>query len=144
MHILLVEDNRADGELIRLGFEGHGFGGTLDWVRDGEEALDYISKQNGHTSAQTPDLILLDLNLPKRHGKEVLRFIKESEEHCVVPVIIMSSSQDPHDVNACYQLHANGYMRKPLDFASLKALIDSLLEFWSHHIVLPMTPHPSA
>jgi len=137
MHILLVEDNRADGELIRLGFKRHGFTGSIDWVRDGEEALDFVWKRHDHAQAKTPDLILLDLNLPRRHGLEVLELIKSDDELCVIPVLIMSSSQDPNDINASYRLHANGYLRKPLDFANLQSLISSLLEFWSEHTVLP-------
>ena len=114
IQILMVEDNPADVELTKEAFSEGKLSNTLYVVNDGEEALDYVYKRNRFADVETPDVILLDLNLPKINGREVLATLKGDEGLRSIPVIILSGSADGEDVRSTYALNANGFLTKPV------------------------------
>jgi two-component system, response regulator len=131
--ILIVEDSQDDKDLIIRAFKKSELKARVDVVRDGAEALEYMNgtgKFEGKTSYDIPDLILLDLKLPKIDGKEVLQAIREDKSYCLVPVIILSSSGEHNDVNDCYKLGANSYIKKPIDFKRFLEIISVLITYW--------------
>ena len=127
--ILLVEDHLPDILLIRRVLAP---GGDIRMVvvRDGITAMDYLNHQPPYESAQRPDLILLDLNLPRKDGREVLVEIKSSPSLRRIPVLILTSSTDRSDVDHAYNNHANSYLHKPMGLDGLKLLVESIREFW--------------
>jgi CheY-like chemotaxis protein len=138
--ILLVEDNPAEVRLFREAFQACDLGYGLEVVRDGEEALDFLQKKKNYTDAARPDLILLDLNLPKKDGREVLETIKQNPELSEIPVLVLSTSGAQDDLHTSYRLHANSYLTKPSDFDEFLRMVGSIDEFWFHHSVLPTRP----
>jgi CheY-like chemotaxis protein len=130
--ILLVEDNRVDAQLIAEALKDANFLYHLEIVSDGEAAIQHL-----RTREFNPDLVLLDLNLPKVTGIEVLQTIKQDPYLRVIPVIILSNSTAPTDVAACYAAHANAYIRKPLGFDGLAAVLGVTGQFWFQTAVLP-------
>ncbi len=139
-NILLVENSNEDILLIRKAFEHTQREPTLTVVKDGENALDYLYKRGAYTDDDTirPDIIILDLNLPKISGLEVLRTIKTDIELKMIPVIILSVSNSPNDILACYQHQANCYLVKPRDFTQFMDLIQHFDEFWNGTARLPI------
>jgi len=138
INILLVEDNPGDIVLARVAFEKSKFSVNIDVAMDGEEALDFLYKRGRFTEAPTPDLILLDLNLPAISGSEVLADIKNDEELRVIPVIILTTSQAEWDIIRCYRLHANCFVNKPFGFESFDKVVQSIEEFWFNIVRLPV------
>jgi len=136
--ILLVEDNPGDVLLARLAFEKSKFSVSMEVAMDGEEALDYLYKKGRFTDASTPDLILLDLNLPARSGSEILADIKNDDELKVIPVIILTTSQAEWDIMRCYKLHANCFVNKPFGFESFDKVVTSIEDFWFSIVRLPV------
>lgn len=135
--ILLVEDNPGDA---RLTMEAFGVNGAPDRVRhvvDGVEALAFLRREGGHGKAPRPDLIVLDLNLPRLSGREVLAVIKADAALRCIPVVVLTTSQAEEDVLAAYNLHANCYVAKPPDLDSLLLAIRSIEEFWLRIARLP-------
>lgn len=128
--ILLVEDNEGDIILTVEAFEDAKFRNNLHIVRDGAEALDFLKKRDGFEDAITPDIILLDLNLPKVHGKEVLHEIKTDPSLQTIPVIILSSSEADKDVLESYELNANCYVVKPVDAVKFMDVVQRIENFW--------------
>ncbi len=131
--ILLVEDNEDDIELSLRAFKKQGFVNVIDVVRDGKEALDYLFAQEAYAERANeplPALILLDLNLPKIDGIEVLRQMREREETRFVPVTILTTSQEEQDLIRSYQLGANSYIRKPVDFSQFVEAVKQLGFYW--------------
>ncbi len=128
--ILLVEDNPGDVELTREEFEGGKFRNALNVARDGDEALDFLFKRGSFSDAKTPDLILLDLNLPKTDGREVLEVIKSDEVLKKIPVIILTSSQMDRDVLEDHGLPSTCYIVKPISMSQLLNVLKKLEEFW--------------
>lgn len=128
--ILLVEDNEGDIELTREAFEDARFRNNLHIAEDGDIALDYLFKRNGYEDAVTPDIILLDLNLPSTDGKEVLEIIKAEPLLRRVPVIVLTSSQAAKDVVESYDLHANCYIVKPVSATKFMTVVQSVENFW--------------
>ena len=104
---------------------------------DGKEALDYLHKEEGNENAETPDLILLDLNLPKVDGREVLENIKSDESLKVIPVVILTTSNDEEDIFKSYGLHANCYITKPVDFNQFIDVVEKIEDFWLSIVKLP-------
>jgi two-component system, chemotaxis family, response regulator Rcp1 len=137
VRILLVEDNPADADLTRESLEGSARPVELSVATTGTEAVDYIRKRGQFASATTPDLILLDLNLPGIDGKGVLAEIKQHAECKRVPVSVLTSSISEKDVVQSYELGANCYIVKPLDFKSFQATIRALENFWFSIVQLP-------
>jgi two-component system, chemotaxis family, response regulator Rcp1 len=144
IRVLLVEDNPADADLTREGFATSTLQVELTVAVSGTEAVDMIRKRGRHSAAATPDLILLDLNLPGLDGRAVLREIKQDEELKRIPVSILSSSTSEGDVTQSYKLGANCYVVKPLDFKSFQGIVQSIEKFWFSVVKLPQFPEKSA
>lgn len=123
--ILLVEDNPADAEMARFALEDIGIEHNLQIAEDGEEALTYLAGQGKYKNSITPDLILLDLNLPKISGKEVLQAIKEHSDFKSIPVVILTSSEAKIDIRDAYKLEADYYITKPVTAQKLQAALGS-------------------
>lgn len=137
VEILLVEDNPGDARLCEEAFKESKILNILHIARDGQEALDFVFKQGEHKDAVTPDLILLDLNLPKVDGKDVLKRIKDNHATTKIPVVILTSSKAEEDIVKTYELHANSYISKPLDFEHFIKVIKEINHFWLGIVNLP-------
>lgn len=135
--ILLVEDNPGDIKIAQEAFKQNNSTTTLNYVQDGIQAIDYLKKNLAFANAITPDLILLDLNLPKKDGKEVLLEIKTDKALKQIPVIILTTSESETDINECYLLGANSYITKPMDLESFLKAIKSIEEYWLKTAKLP-------
>jgi CheY-like chemotaxis protein len=131
IRILLVEDNPGDIEITREGLTESGkLKNQLDVVTDGEQAIDYLYKKGQFSTAETPDIILLDLNLPKLDGREILAIIKSDPNLLMIPVIILSSSEANTDIQESYNLHANCFINKPIVLDSFLKVINMIEYFW--------------
>jgi two-component system response regulator len=137
INILLVEDNPGDVLLAQIAFEKSKFVVNVQVATDGEEALDYLYKKGKFAGSDTPDLILLDLNLPAKSGSEVLADLKSDEELKVIPVIILTTSQAEWDIIQCYKLHANCFVNKPFGFDSFDMVVACIEDFWFNIVRLP-------
>ena len=138
INILLIEDNDADVELIKEALDNEDIINRMSIVNDGEEALYYLEKKHPYEKTITPDIIILDLNLPKIDGREVLRIIKRSKKFKMIPVIILSTSDSEEDINKTYNMHANCYIKKPIDFNSFKQIVENIKSFWLSSVCLPV------
>ncbi len=139
VEILLIEDNPGDARLAIEALKESKFRNTLHHVDDGEDALDFLFRRGKHENAVRPDLILLDLNLPRRDGREVLAIIKEDQSLRRIPVVIMTMSESDEDILRSYDLHANCYITKPLDIDKFMVVIRSIEDFWLTIVTLPKT-----
>jgi len=137
INILLVEDNPGDVDLTREALEGAKVANRLFVCEDGEQALDYLFRRGEYADVPRPDLILLDLNLPKKSGREVLEEIRADAELTKVPVVILTTSQADEDVCHAYRLHANCYVTKPVNFKQFLKVIQAIEEFWLEVVKLP-------
>ena len=135
--ILVVEDNSGDARLIREVLNEHKIFNTLFIVNDGVEAMNFLLNKGKYKDSPKPDLIILDLNLPKKDGREVLAEIKENEDLKRIPVVIMTISQAEADILKSYNLHANCYVTKPIDLNQFIKVIKSIEEFWFSIVKLP-------
>ncbi len=135
--ILLVEDNPGDVELTKEALKDAKVATRLHVVEDGAAALDFLFQRNGYTDAPRPDLILLDLNLPKKDGREVLSEIKAAPALAGIPVVILTTSQAEEDIARAYKLHANCYITKPVDFRQFVHVVQSIENFWLTVVKLP-------
>jgi len=135
--ILLVEDNRGDSDLAREALEDSKMKNNLFVVEDGEEAMDFLYKRGKYENAPRPDLIILDLNLPKKDGREVLAEIKEDDNLKRIPVVILTTSKAEEDILKTYNLHANCYITKPIDLDQFMTVVKSIESFWMSIVVLP-------
>lgn len=135
--ILLVEDNDADVRLTREALIEGKIRNNLHVVSDGVQALEFLRRQGRYGSAVRPDLILLDLNLPKKDGREVLEDIKGDPALRRIPVVILTSSRAEEDILRAYNLHANCYVTKPVDFDQFIRVVQSIEEFWFAIVKLP-------
>jgi CheY-like chemotaxis protein len=137
IEVLLVEDDPGDVLMTREAFIEHKLRNRLTVVSDGAEALDYLRREGAFAEAPRPDLILLDLNLPRRDGREVLAEIKKDPDLQRIPVVVLTTSQAESDVLRSYQLHANAYVAKPVDFDSFIAVVRQIDEFFVSVVKLP-------
>lgn len=137
VHILLVEDNEGDIVLVTDAFEDAKIFNTISVVRDGQQALDFLYKSNGFESVDDPDLIVLDVNLPKLNGHEVLKKIKSDKKLCHIPVIMLTTSSSPSDINNSYKNHVNCYITKPVDVDDFIKVVLSIESFWISIVQLP-------
>jgi len=135
--ILLVEDNPGDADLAREALEGNKMCNELHVVADGEEAMAYLHREGKYADAPRPDLILLDLNLPKKDGREVLAEIKGDEDLKRIPVVILTMSRDEEDILKSYNLHANCFITKPIDIGQFFKVVKTIEEFWLGIVALP-------
>ena len=135
--ILLVEDNPDDMELTRIAMMDAGLDVDLEWVTDGSEALEYLQQQGTFAAARRPDLVLLDLNLPRLDGRELLRIVKADAGLCSIPVVVLTTSVDDHDVRDAYLAHANAFISKPADFDLYVRTLRALQDFWFSAALLP-------
>jgi chemotaxis family two-component system response regulator Rcp1 len=137
IEILLVEDNPGDVRLTEEALKEGKVVNSLNVVPDGVEALAYLRKEGEYASAETPDLILLDLNLPKKDGREVLAEVKEDPELRMIPVVVLTTSRDEQDILKSYDLHANCYITKPVDFEQFISVVRAIEDFWLSVVKLP-------
>ena len=140
IEILLVEDNPGDVRLTKEALKEAKVINNLNVIKDGMEALAYLRKEGPYAAASRPHLILLDLNLPKRDGREVLATIKADDALKRIPVVVLTTSQDEQDVLKSYNLHANCYITKPVDLDQFVRVVRSIEDFWLGIVVLP-APH---
>lgn len=137
VEILLVEDSPTDALLAREALEYAKVCNRLHVVTDGAEAIAFVRRQGRYADAPRPDLILLDLNLPKKDGREVLKEIKSDEQLRIIPVVVLTTSSAEADVVQSYDLHANCYIVKPVDFEKFAAVVRTLECFWFAVVTLP-------
>ena len=137
VEILLVEDNLGDARLTREALKEGKVYNNLHWVKDGVEALEFLHRKGKYAGSPRPDIILLDLNLPKKDGREVLQDIKNDEKLKRIPVVILTTSKAEEDVLKSYNLHANCYVTKPVDLEQFIVVVKSIDMFWLTVVTLP-------
>jgi CheY-like chemotaxis protein len=137
IHILVVEDNEGDIRLIKEGFREAKIDNELSIVKNGEEAVQFLQRREKYKDVRMPDLILLDLNLPKKDGRELLREIKTDEHFKHIPVIILTTSNNEQDILKSYKLHANCYIQKPLNLDQFIDVVSTIDDFWFSVVKLP-------
>lgn len=139
IEVLLVEDDPGDVLLTREAFEHNKVGNRLHVVQDGEQAMAFLRGEGEHVGAPRPDLILLDLNLPRKDGREVLAEIKADPALRVIPVVILTTSEAEEDILRSYHLHANAYVAKPVDFDQFIRVVRQIDDFFVTVVKLPQT-----
>jgi chemotaxis family two-component system response regulator Rcp1 len=137
IEVLLVEDNPGDIRLTEEALKEGKVIVNLTVAKDGVEAMEYLQRRNGHANAVRPDLMLLDLNLPKKDGRRVLEEIKSSPELKSIPVVVLTTSEADSDILTTYGLHANCYITKPVDMDRFVEIVQLLEEFWFTIVKLP-------
>jgi two-component system, chemotaxis family, response regulator Rcp1 len=137
IEILLVEDNAGDARLAREAFRDAQVSNRLSWVSDGVEALAFLRREGKYAQAPRPDLILLDLNLPRKGGREVLTEIKADDRLKRIPVVVLTTSQAEEDIARAYQLNANCYIAKPVDLDQFMRVVKTIEDFWLTVVRLP-------
>ncbi len=137
--ILLVEDNPGDIRLTQEALKESKMRNRLNIVYDGVEAMDFLRRKAPYENAPRPDIILLDLNLPRKDGRAVLEEIKADADLRRIPVVILTTSDDEHDILRSYDLHANCYITKPLDLNQFAAIVKTIENFWFQIVKLPPT-----
>lgn len=135
--VLLVEDDPGDVLMTREAFEENKVANRLAVVSDGAEAMEYLRREGRYADAPTPDLVLLDLNLPKMDGREVLAAMKSDENLRSIPVVVLTTSEAEEDVLRSYSLHANAYVTKPVDFARFIEVVRQIDDFFVSVVRLP-------
>ena len=137
IEILLVEDNEGDVFLTRRAFEKAKLANNIEVAADGEIAMDMLRRQGEYSTLSKPDIVLLDINLPKKDGKQVLKEMKEDEELRRIPVVILTSSQAEQDVIKSYDEHASSYIVKPINLEKFRDVVTAIEDFWFSVVVLP-------
>jgi chemotaxis family two-component system response regulator Rcp1 len=137
IEILLVEDTPDEAQLTMDALQDGRVSNRIHWVEDGEEAMSFLRREGRHTAAPRPDLILLDLRLPRMSGQEVLQAIKQHPNWKRIPVVIMTSSDDEKDVIEAYDGHANCFITKPMDIDKFMDAVRSIEDFWLTIVHLP-------
>ena len=137
-HILLVEDNEGDILLTRDAMANAGMDVTLSVVKDGKEAIDFLNREGAHRGVCRPDMLLLDINLPKKNGHEVLQYVKGKDALKHIAVIMLTTSSSRVDIDLSYQCHANCYITKPDDSNVFMEVIRKLEDFWISTVRLPL------
>ena len=141
VEILLVEDNPGDERLTREALKEGKVYSNLHWVKDGVEAMEFLRRQGKYSHVPRPDIILLDLNLPKKDGREVLHDIKNDDALKRIPVVVLTTSKAEEDVLRTYNLHANCYVTKPVDLEKFIVVVKSIDVFWLTVVTLPPNGH---
>jgi two-component system, chemotaxis family, response regulator Rcp1 len=141
VEILLVEDNPGDERLTREALKEGKVYSNLHWVKDGVEAMEFLRREGRYAEVPRPDIILLDLNLPKKDGREVLQDIKNDDQLKRIPVVVLTTSKAEEDVLRTYNLHANCYVTKPVDLEKFIVVVKSIDRFWLTVVTLPPNGH---
>jgi two-component system, chemotaxis family, response regulator Rcp1 len=142
--VLLVEDNPADVRLLQEAFSESPEPYELHTVMDGEAAIDFVHRRNGHADKPRPDLVLLDINLPKRNGHDVLRTLKQTPGVARIPVLMLTSSDSVIDVAKAYDHHVNAYICKPSDVGDYFKVVAAVKQFWLSIVQLPPIEIPTS
>ena len=137
IEILLVEDNEGDARLAREAMKNAKVRNNLTWVEDGVEAMAFLRQEGEYADASRPDVILLDLNLPRMDGRQVLEEVKVDEDLRRIPVVILTVSQAEEDILRTYDLHANCYVTKPIDLEQFMKVVRAIEDFWLTIVRLP-------
>jgi chemotaxis family two-component system response regulator Rcp1 len=137
VEMLLVEDNPGDARLAIEALKDAKVHNSLSWVQDGVEAIAFLRREGAYSDAPRPDVILLDLNLPKKDGREVLADVKADEDLRRIPVVILTVSGAEEDIVKTYNLHANCYIRKPIDLDQFMKVVKAIKDFWLSIVILP-------
>ena len=140
MELLLVEDSLVAGRLASGAIKQCGFEHRLTWLRDGQEAIDFLTQSGRFSQAPRPDLVLLDLILPSRSGREVLEMIRQSAPLQTLPVVIMTGETGDEDEAACRSLQVEAYLAKPLDVPKFTKVIEELRHHWQADMITPTRP----
>lgn len=135
--VLLVEDNENDIELTRICFEQSGFAVDLQVVRDGEACMAYLRNEDVYRSSPTPDLVLLDVHMPRMSGLEVLEAMDADEQLRHIPVVVLTTSNSENEINEAYVRHCRGYIVKPVGFAEFARLVAAVADYWFNAVALP-------
>ena len=137
IHLLLVEDNPGDVVLMKRAFKNNGEVDEIVVVDDGEKAIAYVTQVDQYSDSPRPDLILLDLNIPKISGRDVLQKLKSDPSTASIPIIILSSSDSDDEAKDCLANHANSFVRKPVTLEEFNHCVDSLVDYWFTVAKLP-------
>jgi two-component system, chemotaxis family, response regulator Rcp1 len=137
LEVLLVEDSPGDVRLTQEAFEATNMAVNLNVAVDGVEAMAYLRREKAYANARRPDLILLDLNMPRMDGREVLALIKKDDNLKTIPIVILTTSESEGDIVKSYQLHANCYLCKPVQLSAFESLVKSINDFWLTKAKLP-------
>jgi chemotaxis family two-component system response regulator Rcp1 len=140
IEILLIEDSPSDTALTIEALEEGKIANNLSHVEDGVEAMNFLKHQGKYKNARRPDLIMLDLNLPRKDGREVLAEIKNDEDLRIIPIIVLTTSRSDKDILQSYKLNANCYITKPVDFRQFMEVVRSIEKFWLTVVTLPQNP----
>jgi chemotaxis family two-component system response regulator Rcp1 len=140
IHILMVEDDPADVRLTREALKNKKVLTTMDTVEDGLEAMAYLKKEGAYAGVPRPDLILLDLNMPRMDGREVLSELKEDPKLRRIPVIVLTTSEGEEDILSAYDMNANCYITKPVDWKQFIRVVELIEDFWLTVVRLPKEP----
>jgi CheY-like chemotaxis protein len=135
--VLLVEDDPGDVMLIREAFADHKVGNVLSVVSDGVEAMEFVRREGEYADQERPDLVVLDLNLPRKSGSEVLAEIKGDPDLSTIPVVVLTTSEAEEDVISAYRRHANAYITKPVDFDRFREIVHQIDDFFIGIVRLP-------
>ena len=135
--VLLIEDNEGDAYLTRKAFEMADMRSRIQVAEDGEQAMEILQRKGEYRNAAVPDLILLDMNLPRQTGLDILKSIKSDVRFCKIPVIVLSSSRAESDVQSSYAMHGNGYILKPHGIRRLSEVVKAIETFWFKTAILP-------
>jgi two-component system, chemotaxis family, response regulator Rcp1 len=141
IEVLLAEDSEHDVELTRIGFEKARLAINLHHVEDGEQCLAFLRREGKYADAPTPDLLLLDLNMPILDGREVLSAIVEDERLRHLPVVVLTTSREATDIQSMYKLRCSSYITKPVDFDQFVRVVRTLTDYWFTVVVLPSDQH---
>lgn len=137
VQILLVEDNEGDILLIEEAFDEAKLTNNMSVVKNGEKAIQFLNKEGSYSNAPIPDLVILDVNLPRKNGHEVLQFIKSSDDLKHIPVIMLTTSSSDKDISLSYENHANCYITKPVEVDDFLRAVTSIEDFWISLVQLP-------
>ena len=137
IEILLVEDDDDDVRLVKTALEAGEFPSRIHRVEDGVQAIEFLSHEGEYKDAVRPDIVLLDLNMPRKSGREVLREIKSQSEIRCIPVVVLTTSDDEHDVLSSYENYASSYLTKPIDLHEFRRMLETLANYWFKTVRLP-------
>ncbi|MDI3322635.1 response regulator [Pinibacter soli] len=137
LFVLIAEDDADDRFLLQNAFEEMGYTDKLEFVENGVELMDFL-QNNSNNSNSVPGFILLDLNMPKKDGREVLKELKQHEDYKTIPVVVFSTTKNETEVKRCYELGANTYVVKPVSYDSLLKFVENIRSYWFNVATIPM------